>query len=172
MKTNLRRGIPFLMLFFLVPVLLPGQNRRADKDTEAWRYEIEPVGVGTQGTYLIKVWTYSKKSQVAIDQAKKNAVHGIIFRGFTGITGVPGQKALSREPNLEVTQGDFFKSFFGQGGDYMRFVSITNDGSIAPEDRLKVGNEYKIGVIVSVNVSEMRKYLEDKGIIKKLGAGF
>jgi hypothetical protein len=172
----MKRNVTWISLvltgLLLMPALLVGQDRKADKDTGAWRYEIEPVGVGTQGTYLIKVWTYSKKSQVAIDQAKKNAIHGIIFRGFTGITGVPGQKALSREPNLEVTQGDFFKTFFAQGGDYMRFVSITNDGSIAPEDRLKVGNEYKIGVIVSVNVSELRKYLEDKGIIKKLGAGF
>ncbi len=172
MKTKLNLIVLIVFGLLISPTLMIGQSRKANKDTQSWRYEIEPVGVGTQGTYLVKVWSYSKKSQVAIDQAKKNAIHGIIFRGFTGINGVPGQKPLAREPNLEQSQESFFKTFFNNGGDFMRFVSITNDGSIAPEDRLKVGKEYKLGVIVSVNVSELRKYLEDKGIIKKLGAGF
>ena len=31
------------------------QKRKADKDTQNWIYEIEPVAVGTQGSSLIKV---------------------------------------------------------------------------------------------------------------------
>ena len=67
-----------LMLFLgmlCVTSLVSAQARKkADKDTEEWRYEIEVVQTGTQGTYLIKVWSYSKKADVAIEQAKKNAV--------------------------------------------------------------------------------------------------
>jgi hypothetical protein len=140
---------------------------------QIWRYEIEPVSEGVQGTYLIKVWSYSKKSKLAIEQAKKNAVHGIIFRGFAGINGVAKKPALAgSNPNLEEEKKDFFDSFFADDGKYMKFVNITNDGSIAAKDRLKVGKEYKLGVIVSVNVDALRKDLEDAGIIKKLGAGF
>ena len=58
--------------------MIAQKNNKANKDTEAWRYEIESVQTGTQGSYLIKVWSYSKKPDVAIEQAKKNAVHGII----------------------------------------------------------------------------------------------
>lgn len=148
------------------------QNKQADRDTREWIYEIEPVGIGTQGTYLIKVWSYSKKPIVAIEQAKKNAVHGIIFKGFSGAPGVPGQRPLSSNPNLEVEQSEFFKNFFNSGGKYMKFVSITNDGSVAAEDRLKVGKEYKIGVVVSVNAAGLRKDLEDAGIIRSLNSGF
>ena len=54
------------------------QKRKADKDTQNWIYEIEPVAVGSQGSYLIKVWSYSKKPVIAIEQAKKNAVHNNI----------------------------------------------------------------------------------------------
>ena len=32
--------------------------------------------------------------------------------------------------------------------------------------------EYKVGVVLSVNVTALRKDLEDAGIIKSLGAGF
>lgn len=147
-------------------------KKKADKDTEAWRYEIEVVQTGTQGTYLIKVWSYSKKPDVAIEQAKKNAVHGVIFKGFTGKSSVSGQKALTDNVNLEEEKADFFKPFFADGGKYMKFVSTSNDGAVAAEDRMKIGKEYKIGVVLSVNVSALRKDLEDAGIIKSLSSGF
>lgn len=145
---------------------------KADKDTQNWRYEIEAVSTGSQGSYLIKVWSYSKKPVVAIEQAKKNAVHGIIFQGYTGRPGVSGQKALASNPNLEQEQNEFFLNFFAEGGKYMKFVSLSNDGSVAAEDRLKVGKEYKIGVVVSVNVASLRSDLEAAGIIRGLSSGF
>lgn len=136
-----------------------------------WEYEIEPVSVGTQGTYLIKVWSYSRNPELAIEQAKRNAVHGVIFKGFGGISGVPGQHPLADSPNLEMEQAEFFRNFFANGGKYMKFVNITNDGSVAAEDRLKIGKEYKIGVVVSVNVAGLRRDLEEAGIIRSLGSG-
>lgn len=136
-----------------------------------WEYEIEPVSVGTQGTYLIKVWSYSRNPELAIEQAKRNAVHGVIFKGFGGISGVPGQHPLADSPNLEVEQAEFFRNFFANGGKYMKFVNITNDGLVAAEDRLKIGKEYKIGVVVSVNVAGLRRDLEEAGIIRSLGSG-
>lgn len=147
-------------------------RKKADKDTQEWRYEIEVVQTGTQGTYLIKVWSYSKKPDVAIEQAKKNAVHGVIFKGFAGKSSVAGQKALANDVNLEVERADFFKPFFEDGGKYMKFVSTSNDGAVAAGDRMKVGKEYKVGVVLSVNVAALRKDLEAAGIIKALGAGF
>jgi len=146
-------------------------KRKSDKDTSEWRYEIEAVNVGTQGTYLVKAWTYAKKPKRAIEQAKKNAVHGIIFRGFAGKGRIPGQKPLAKI-NSEKENEDFFKTFFQDGGKYLKFVTISNDGSVAAGDYLKVGKEYKIGVMVSVNVAQLRKDLEDAKIIKGLSAGF
>jgi len=54
----------------------------------------------------------------------------------------------------------------------LKFVTLVNNGAIASEDRIKIGKEYKIGVIVSVNVAALRKDLEDAGIIKSLSNGF
>lgn len=173
MKTTLKIGSIALVLLLASTVNVEAQSKRkANKDTKEWRYEIEAVGTGVQGTYLVKVWSYSKKPEVAIEQAKKNAIHGIIFRGFSGKSGVTGQKALTNNVNLEEEKSEFFDPFFDNGGKYMKFVSITNDGSIAAGDRLKVGKEYKIGVIVSVNVSALRKDLEDAGMISGLSNGF
>lgn len=147
-------------------------GKKADNDTEEWRYDIECVSTGASGSYLIKVWSYSKKSTVAINQAKKNAVHGIIFKGFTGTGAGCTQKPLAGSPALEQEKAEFFKDFFADGGKYMKFVSEASEGDIAPGDIVKVGKEYKIGVVVSVYKDQLRKDLEAAGIIKGLGDGF
>jgi len=164
-----------LVLFFFVLTASAQKGKRtADKQTVAWRYEIEAIATGIQGTYQIKVWSYSRYPETAIEQAKKNAVHGIIFKGFPTKNRVQGQKPLARNPNLYEENKIFFKTFFKTGsGDYMKFVTLVNNGKIAPSDRIKISRkEYKIGVVVSVNVSRLRKYLETKGIIKNLSDGF
>jgi hypothetical protein len=156
----------------IASVSLTAQSKRkAEKDTREWRYEIEVVGVGTQGTAVVKAWTYSKKMNTATEQAKKNAVHGIIFRGYAGKQGIPGRKPLANNPNLEEERKDFFDEFFANGSKYLKFVSVSGD-AIAAQDAIKYGKEYKVGVLVSVNVDELRKDLENAGIIKKLSAGF
>jgi hypothetical protein len=162
----------FLFSFFMSPVILFAQSKKADKQTFEWRYEIEAVGAGVQGTYQIKVWSYSKKPETAIEQAKKNAVHGIIFRGFADRDRIKGQRPLAQSPSLEQEKEEFFKDFFQEGGKYQKFISVINNGVPDAADRMKIGKEYKIGIIVSVNVTELRKDLESAGIIKGLGSGF
>lgn len=145
-------------------------KKKADKDTFIWRYELEGVKQGVQGTYLVKVWSYSKKPEVAIEQAKKNAVHGVIFRGFAGTAK---QKPLANSPTLEQEHDEFFADFFKKGGNYMKYVSVSGDGTVSSGDKLKVSKkEWKIGVAVSVNQALLRKDLEAAGILKALGGGF
>lgn len=55
-------------------------KKKANKDTENWRYEVECAGIGKEGTYLIKVWSYSKKPQVAMEQSKKMQSTPLFFR--------------------------------------------------------------------------------------------
>lgn len=149
-----------------------GQSKRkADKDTQEWKYEIEVVGIGTQGTSLVKAWTYSKKIATATEQAKKNAVHGILFKGYAGKAGIPGMKALVNDPNAEVQYEEFFKTFFEDGGKYMKYVYVSGD-AIAAQDVYEVGKLYKVGVVVSVNIRELRADLEQAGIIRSLNSGF
>lgn len=150
-------------------------NPEYDKPDQ-FRYELEAQNTGIQGTYLLKVWTYSPNPDEALRQASKNAVHGVLFKGFPSANRVTGQKALIRNKNTEEKHKEYFDSFFRNGGPYQRYVNLTNSGSIQPGDRLKLGDgenaEYKIGVIVSVNVADLRKHLEEDGIIKPLNAGF
>ena len=147
-----------------------------NSEPDEFRYELEAQNTGIQGTYLLKVWTYAPDPNDAVRQAPKNAVHGVLFKGFPGANRVTGQQALIRDTKTEKEFQDYFSSFFQNGGPYQRYVSLTNSGSILPGGRLKIGEgenaEYKVGVIVSVNVADLRRHLEGDGIIEPLNAGF
>ncbi len=164
--------LPTLMLALISVSIDATSKKKKDKVGQGWRYEIESVGVGVPGTYLLKVWSYSANPEVAIEHAKKNAVHGVLFKGILGKPGIPSQRPLISNPNLENEKNDFFKSFFSDNGKYMKFVTLSTDGSVAAQDRLKVDREYKIGLVVSVNVRALRKDLEAAGVIKSLSSGF
>ncbi len=174
MKTTQKTLI--ILVFLLVGMQSYGQRKQrlADKDTKAWHYDIECVGTGKEGFKLIKVWSYSKKPKYAITQSWKNAVHGIIFKGFSG-TGrsCTGFRPLINKSMNQKQYDAFFKNFFLDSGQYSQFVTDAADGSIDPRDVLKVGKKmYKIGVVVNVNVSQLRKLLEEEGIINGLTTGF
>ena len=163
-----KKSLVFSLILSLVVCCAFGQKRKAEKDTREWRYELENMGTGAGGTAQFKVWTYSKDALTAMEQAKKNAVHGLIFRGVTAKDRLAPIPPLSNEPNLEITRQDFFDPFFNDGGQYLKYVSLVNNGSIGPGDRIKVGKEYKIGVVVTIDKNALRGDLESAGIIKKL----
>lgn len=169
------KNILLFALMLIVPAVGFSQKKKikkANEDTAQWRYEIVALEVGTQGTCLVKVWSYSKKPEVASSQSRKNAVHGVIFKGIPAKDRIPGKKPLVQNASTEAEHADFFKNFFADGGAFMRYVTLTNNGAIEAGDVMKIGKEYKVGVNVTVNYSELRKAMEDAGVIKKLGAGF
>lgn len=161
-----------LVLMMCLPLVAGAGNRKeqkADAETEAWRYEIEYVSNSNSNDAIVKVWSYSKKPQVAAEQSKKNAVHAVIFKG------IPAKdRYIGRKPLVSGAKDDaFFNGFFAEGGDYMRFVALTNSGALGGGDVLKTSKkEYKVGVTVTVMVDDLRKYLEEKGVVRKLGSGF
>ena len=149
-------------------------RKAADRDTLTWQYEIEPtIGSAVQGAVLVKVWSYSKDKNVALEQAGKNAVHGILFKGIPALSiRHVAHKPIVTDFNAEQTHSSYFKSFFADRGKYMKFVNYINNGIPAPGDIIKVGKEYKIGVRVSVAKDALRKEMEAAGIAKSLTAGF
>lgn len=176
MYRKLTRSLILLLTFFFTIQAFSQRRakKKADEDTNNWRYEIQCVNVATEGSFIIKIFSYSKNKNVATEQSKKNAVHAVIFRGIPqNEEGCVSQPPLARHPNLEEKNKDYFDEFFSEDGDYRKFVTLTTDGAIAPGDRLKINKkEYKIGLIVSVDVRGLRKELEAAGVIKGLSSGF
>lgn len=177
----------YSVIYFLLFGNVFGQSshkleKKSEIATEEFRYEIECAGEGTKGTYLVKVWSYfeiknskniSKLMPVISEESKKNAVHGILFKGYSGGSG---QKCRSQSPivtaaEFERKQKKFLTSFFENDGLYMKYVTASNDA--APNSIIKMGKKmYKVSMIVSVKKDDLRKYLEENNIIRGLTSGF
>jgi predicted homoserine dehydrogenase-like protein len=169
------KNLLLMMMLVSFSIALNAQaKKKANNDTEHWRYEIECVGVGKPGTNLIKVWSYSKKPLVAIEQSKKNAVHALMFKGFAkGSRGCFEQDAIIKDMSVQDEKEDFFEEFFkSKDGKFMRFVQVTEEIGVTNNDVVKLKKEYKIGVVVLVDRDALRKYLEDEKIISGLNSIF
>ncbi|MCK9640512.1 MAG: hypothetical protein M0R39_11450 [Prolixibacteraceae bacterium] len=162
-----------IIVLLLTLVILVGQTRKERKamyDSQ-YNYELACLGVGNDGTKLLKVWGYGKKVDNAIYDAKRTSVAAVIFRG------IPAGNGAAPTPSLLPVDGyeqhmDFFDEFFKDGGMYLSFVNLTTDGTPGGSDNIKMSHGYKVAVSASINFNELRKYLQDKGIIKRLDAGF
>lgn len=166
-------------MFLLAGVLVIAMPAEAQKRKErkvlfgsSYNYEVTTIGVGQDGTKALKVWGYGKNVDQAIVQAKKNAVAAAIFRGYPGSASANATPALMKDPNAEENNLDYFEKFFETGGKYLRFVNLTTDGVPAGQDRLKVKGGYKVAIYVQVMYDNLRRQLEEDGIVKKLGSGF
>lgn len=159
-KSGRRTFSLILLAFFLLVVQVMSAK---DKTTESLSYEITCAGTGQQGFYLVEVTAYvPNKKNINMDEIKKCAIHGIIFKGFTGQNGCQSQKPmiyLSKEQQY----ADFFNEFFKH--DYLQYASAV-DPTI---NTMKIGKKYAITATLLIAKDSLRETLEKAGIVKKLG---
>ena len=137
----------------------------------SYNYEVETVGVGTEGTKSLKVWAYGKSVDEAIVLAKKCAVAACIYRGLPASDNVLATPALCPEPDPKWD--DYFAEFFDDGGAYLNYVNLTSDGVPSGQDRLKLKKGgYKCGIYVQVLFDRLRKDLEKQGVIASMNSWF
>lgn len=135
---------------------------KSDKTPE---YDIMGAGSGNEGKVLVKVYIYAKTAKDA--DFKRCAVHGIVFRGCTGNNNGANQPAMAAA-TAEVDNATYCSEFFSSDGQCQAYASIVS-GSY---DRVKTSKGYKVGAIVEINKTSLRKELEKAGIVRSLTSGF
>lgn len=140
-------------------------------------YEVQVLGVGQDGTKVFRIWSYDKTVEAAINKAKRDAVAACLFSGLPS-SGQTNQTPAICKSGDEETHEAFFQEFFaypdkkGNGGAYLRFVNRTTDEPPSGKYRVQMKGGYKIAIDVQVMYNNLRSYMEEKGIVKKLGHGF
>ena len=145
-------------------------KKKKKEEAIQYRYELEATNhVAKSAKYcIVKVWSYGTKEDDTRNLCMRNAIHGLLFKGYEGVGANGTRRALC--PEGYDAHKEYFDKFFV--GNYMQYVQLTNNGAVAPGDMIKISKkEYKVGMLVSVNIDELRKRLENDGIIKKLGGG-
>lgn len=170
-KQLLVRYLGLIMAILIISAPVNGQSKKK-KQLAGYtidNYEVECLGTGSDGTQILKIWGYGKKPDKAILQAKRNAVHAVIFKGI--FAGQPGctRRPLVNDANALETHKEYFDAFFDEGGKYLSFVATSGEGV---KQSVKVGKQYKVAIGVSVMKEQLRKELENEGIIKGLNQGF
>lgn len=159
-----------ISLFIALATLFCGMTISAKDNNQVTipEYEIKGNGTGAQGTYLVSVSVYHKDRDDGAEFLGRCAIHGVLFRGFSNKELRQAQKPLAGSASVEIQHKDFFYSFFAAGGRASNYTTeISGSRRI-----IKSGKLYKITAIISVNKDQLRKDLEDAGIIQKLGSAF
>lgn len=162
----------FLILILLLFAFVPnyGQGRKLMKSWD--NYEVATVQVGSDGTKFVKVWGYGKNLKKAMLQAKKNAIHACIFRGLPGTETAMATPPLCNNSDAFEQNRAYFESFFSDSGDFVRYLNMTTDTVPSGTDMRAVKSGYKVALYIQIMYDNLRKRLEDDGIIRGLSTGF
>ncbi len=144
-----------------------GKRKKAEAATAAWQYDIrcmtsKEVPLIGDNHCVVVVTQESARVDIATAQSKKNAVHGVIFKGLGGDV----MPALY-DGAYEMHQG-LFDAFFADGGAYAKYADYVKTSIVGAGDVVKVGKIYRVSVAVKVDFSGLRTFLEENGVIEKL----
>lgn len=157
---NNRYSIWILALSNLMLLSFASNNRN---------YQTECVTIETDGYITIKIWDTKKGAKYKPEQARKDAIHAILFSGISGGNGCTTQPPILNKTEEQENFKPIEKSFFAKKGKWSMFSRSSATESTLPAI---LGNKNWKVYQVSISKNELRKYLEEQKIIKSLTNGF
>ncbi|MDR2919186.1 MAG: hypothetical protein LBV72_07475 [Tannerella sp.] len=162
MKMNIHSitgGIAVLSLLFL----LGCQTKHTA--TAFYTYETECLNTELDGSETLRAWGSGRNKTDAIEQAKKNAIRDVLFKGIRNGNGGCSTKPLILEVNAEEKYAYYFNTFFQDAGAYKEYISMedTKNGSTASESTRQ---QDKYGTVVRVLRSKLKDRLIQDEILK------
>jgi hypothetical protein len=132
-------------------------------------YQTECVTLETDGYVTIKIWNTKKGSTYKPEQARKDAVHSILFSGVSGGNDCSKQPPILNKSEEQENFKSIEKSFFSKKGKWSMFTRSSATETTLPAN---LGIKHWKVYQVSISKNELRKYLEEQKIIKSLNNGF
>jgi hypothetical protein len=132
-------------------------------------HETECVNVELDGSQTLKAWGTGRYWYDATEQAKKNAVRDVLFKGHFAGNGGCLDQPLIMEVNAQEKYADYFNKFFRDGGEYKTFISLKDEriGKHIIRQRDAMNKDQSLySVIVRVKRVELKEQLIKDGILK------
>lgn len=158
----------FLFCIALSMLLLTGACKtpiKVENEYASYGFQIECLGVDPDGSQTLRTWGKGKNKTDAIEQAKRNAIEAVIFKGITAGTGDCNKRPLVNEVNAREKYEDYFNAFFAKNGAFNKYVELYETRT----SRIKSANSTQEAwsVIVKVDRTALRKRLIDDNLISK-----
>ena len=153
----MRYKLNYFSFLFLIPLAIHCQSSTAGFVSN----KAECLGTELDGSMTLRSWGTGRNNSDAVEQAKKNAVAEVIFKGIS-----VGQSVCSRSPLLidmgaEKKHEEYFAAFFSDDGPYKEFVNL-NDEKIKHKikrEKKKTDVSVTKSSIVRVNRLALKKKL-------------
>ena len=157
------------ILLFIAAALMIGGTAMAKDDVPDYDYELSLAKenvAATSGCKVFKVWSFGKKKETLTQEiGMRNAIHGLLFKGLAAADVGSQGNVPALVPDGYDSHKEYFDVFFANG-EFKQFIQLTSRGAQQAGDVVKVGKKYKVGLLVQVNLSALRKRLEKDGIIE------
>jgi hypothetical protein len=144
-------------------------HEQSQAQTEGnYSFEIECMESELDGSITVKSWGNGKDFADAKDQAQKNAVDCVLFKGISdGKPGCP-LSPMIQQPGVRERNKAYFAEFFKDGSGYTKFVSSKDEQK---NGRKRKGKKEAIEsvsycFVVRVDVLGLENKLISDGIIK------
>ncbi len=166
MKKNqiIHKSFLFISAAFFITVSVSAQKTQK-KTAGNYTYKTECVSTEMDGSETVKAYGTGKGRIDATNQAKKNAVNDILFKGIIDGKGGCSVKPLLNEANVREKHEDYFNAFFADDGGYEKFI-VLNDASAEQryfKDVKYSDKEVTYGLIIQVlRPALKKKMIEDK----------
>lgn len=135
-------------------------------------FEVTCLGTDLDGSQTLRAFGKGKDKKQAMEQARKNAVRAVIFKGITAGTGECNKRPLITEVNAEEKYEAYFNKFFKDGGEYKNFTSLQDEkfstsASHLTSSRIKAADSTleNWGVVVRVDRAGLKAKLIEDSII-------
>ena len=158
---KMNKSVRYSLLFTLILIIGSCGKKLS------YNYELLCNGVGVNGIYLVKCYSYGSSFEKARKKVKKDAVHGILFKG---VSGNSNKGCRAQPPICNVNYDDnieWLENFF-ESGQYEQYVTLSNDGNVSASDRIKIKRGYKVGFTVAVKSDMLRTKMIKEGFAKKM----
>jgi hypothetical protein len=126
------------------------------------------MGSELDGSVTVKAYGNGRNYFDASEQAMKNAVNDVLFKGISAGTGGCESRALVPEANARLKYEDFFNAFFRDGGEYRRYVSLRDERLTDKLSRgkIKTPQGETRAIVVRVLRGELKTRLKGEGILE------
>nr|WP_315193449.1 hypothetical protein [uncultured Flavobacterium sp.] len=155
----------YKQLSFLVILLITLMSFNKNSNS----YQTECISLETDGYISFKIWDTKQGKSYKIEQARKDAIHAVLYAGIAGSNGCSTQTALLDKSEdidkFKKIENEFFSSK-GKWAQYTRSSSI--ETTLPANLSVKNWKVYQ----VSVSKDALKKYLEEKSILKSINTGF
>ena len=159
------------ILIVLFPMLLAFSSCNHSQRKLAGYYEFETECMGSEldGSQTLAVWGDGRNRADAVEQAKKNGIRDVLFKGISSGKEECKTKPMLIEVNIQQKHEAYFNAFFADNGPYKQYIT-DRDGSDmhfeVVKTRKQAGSQEKYRVIIRVLSPKLKqKLIADKILV-------